>query len=297
MLEERLSNTYNQHTIGGYNLPSQRAPTAPGMYPSISTNPPNGAVENFYTGNTTQESYGRPQSTYHAPPQHQYSVSDRRASVSNPSFPTPDRSDGYDQYPNLPQQAPLQGSWSNDPSSISNSATAGYSGPEQQGDGYKQRPSEAHRTDSWQTAETQHQSQPPVYTGESVLHPVSSAPNVPSQPPTSQTSFDHASTPPTDSHASFYHSNAPHVPPPQQISGQQYPSHPQHFSQQPANQQPAQSVQAQPPYWQAKQHDQVPQQTWQTPPQTYNGYTQDSFPATPHHAPQQKVVEESLIDL
>src|SRR5271168_3011042 len=82
MLEERLSNTYNQHTVG-YNLPPQR-PTST-MYPSISSNVSNGAggAESFYTGNAQQEPYGPPQSTYpHVLPQRQYPQYNRRSSIA-----------------------------------------------------------------------------------------------------------------------------------------------------------------------------------------------------------------------
>src|ERR1700683_4780095 len=102
MLEERLSNTYSQHTIGGYNLPPQRQAST--MYPSISANVPAGAgtAESFYTGNSQQEAYGRPQSTYAAygaPPQ-QYQQYDRRASMAGPGFPAHEqRSEPFNQYP------------------------------------------------------------------------------------------------------------------------------------------------------------------------------------------------------
>merc|ERR1712230_35318 len=57
MLEERLSNTYNQHSVSGYNLPSQRPAST--MYPSIASNMPStaGGAENYYTGNAPQEPY------------------------------------------------------------------------------------------------------------------------------------------------------------------------------------------------------------------------------------------------
>src|ERR1700733_13308935 len=86
MLEERLSNTYNQHTIGGYNLPPQR-PTS-SIYPSIASSTPaaSGAAENFYTGSQTEQ-YGRPQSTFYPSSQTQNQEYNRRTSIANPAYP------------------------------------------------------------------------------------------------------------------------------------------------------------------------------------------------------------------
>jgi growth factor-regulated tyrosine kinase substrate len=325
MLEERLSNTYNQHSIGGYNLPAQRAPAASGIYPTISSNPLTGAggnAENFYTGNVQQESYGRPQSTYYGPTQQQYSVPNKRASISGSGYQTKDRGETYNQYPaSSSQQAPpTTGNWQiRDPSSTPTPANTGYTGPEPRVDGYNQqsRPVQPPRTGSWPTTEAapaQHQSQPSNYLGENVSQQVSPPSNVPSQPPTNYAPSEPALTPSADSNTPFYYNNTSQGPL-QQNSEQTQSSYPptqspqlyhssltnpaptQQFVHQ-SNKQPSQSVQSnqvQPPYWQSQQQNQALQQTWQAPAPTYSGYTQESFPAAPHHAPQQKV-EESLIE-
>jgi growth factor-regulated tyrosine kinase substrate len=76
MLEERLSHTYGQLTIGGYASRSTRPSSS--IYPSIPSVPPStvgnyGGAESFYTGNAAppSEAYNYPQSTYdsHASPQ------------------------------------------------------------------------------------------------------------------------------------------------------------------------------------------------------------------------------------
>jgi len=321
MLEERLSNTYSQHTIGGYNLPPQRPAST--MYPSISSNVPSGAgtAESFYTGNSQQEAYGRPQSTYAygAPPQ-QYQQYDRRASVASPGFAAPEqRNETYNQYPS--QQTP------------------------------KQKPPQPQRTVSWQTPDvtsTPYASQAQVYPPENAPQPQQQVPpsinpqqqapppiNAPSQPPTNFGPSEPAMTPSADPNAAFYYNtpapgsqipqaqepNPQQYPPPHQ-SPQQYhttipqPVSPQQYVRQPQKPQeqyaPPPQQQAPPPqqtlppqhqpqqasYWPAQQQQQqASQQPWQTPTSTYTGYTQESFPSAPNHTPQAKVVEESLIDL
>jgi hepatocyte growth factor-regulated tyrosine kinase substrate len=327
MLEERLSNTYSQHTIGGYNLPPQRPAST--MYPSIASNGPaaTGTAESFYTGNGQPEAYGRPQSTYAAygaPPQQYQQYDNRRASIASPGLPASQQpSEPYNQYP--PQQAP------------------------------QQKPAQSQRTVSWQTpdpAAPQYASQAPSYPPENApptqqqaappTNPQQQAPpmNAPSQPPASYGPSEPVMTPSADPNAAFYYNNAAPVPqtqqapepnsqqyPPAHQSPQQYhttipqPVSPQMYARQPQKPQeqyappPQQQVappqqapaqqQAHPPqqqrqqasYWPPQQvPQQVPQQQWQAPPQTYTGYTQDSFPSAPHHTPQVKV-EESLIDL
>ncbi|KAL3421798.1 vacuolar protein sorting-associated protein 27 [Phlyctema vagabunda] len=299
MLEERLSSTYSQHTIGGYNLPSQRP--ANNMYPSIPNNLPSGpdGAESFYTGNANAEPYARPQSTYsYAPPQ-QYGY-DKRASVPNSGYaPSDQQQDSYTTY-----------------------------GAQTQG----QRPA------TWHQAETptQYPAQPVQY-GQDVQqqHFQQQAPsNIPPQAPS-----DPAVTPSADPNAAFYYNNAAvasqaqsqpvpdqsqlqYPPPqsPQQFHSQPSPavnypqSTPRTEHQPPNSQQPSQPAppvqgshqvvqpgpSQQAPSWQNQQAG-TPQ-PWQAPANpgpTYGGYTQDSFPAAPQHniQPQPKMVEESLIDL
>lgn len=302
------------------------------MYPSISANPQisaGGAVENFYTGNAPQESYGRPQSTYYPPTQQQqYSVANKRASISNPGYPG---AESYSQYPALAQQPPQQnaGNWQpNESSSTPTPANPGYVVPDQRVDAYSQsRPIQPQHTGSWHNPEatTQHPSQPLNYSGEGAPQQISPPANVPSQPPTGYAPTEQAPTPSADPNASFYYQNGPQEPPSQQKLDQTQSQYPptqspqlfhstlpnqppaQQFTQQTGNQQqaqppqPPQPSQVRSPYWQNQQQAQAPQQSWQAhapaPAPTYSGYTQDSFPSAPHHAPQQKVMEESLIEL
>ncbi|KAL2069406.1 hypothetical protein VTL71DRAFT_14085 [Oculimacula yallundae] len=300
MLEERLSSTYNQHSVSGYNLPSQRPAST--MYPSIASNLPNapGGAENYYTGNAPQEPYARPQSTYsYGQPQQPYQQYNNRASIAG--YPVPEqRKENYSQY--APQQFPAQlqrtGSWhASDPSATYTSQQPSY--PPESAPAHQQTP------------------QTPM--------------NVPSQPPTSYAPPAGAVSPSADPNASFYY-NTPGQAPPQQAPDQQQPQYPEtHQSPQqyqtsaqqpvsplqsakqpqkpqeqyapPTQQQapppqqyppPQQSQQA--PYYQAQQAP-AQQQPWKPAGQTYTGYTQDSFPAAPHHAPQQPKVEEALIEL
>lgn len=338
MLEERLSNTYNQHTIGGYNLPPQRAGS--NMYPSIS-NVPNaaGGAESFYAGNAQPEPYGRPQSTYYAQPQQHYGSVNKRASIASPGYPTPEqRHDSYNKYPPQPKVPPQQqqrtGSWqANDPSSTPTPANPGYPAPDQRNDTYNQYPPQSHpqqpqRAPSYQgtnPAASSYAAQASAYAPETPQQTPQPM-GVPSQPvmtpsadPNAAFYFNNAGPVPSQEHSQpqYQYNNAVQAPPPQQApeahqpqypptqSPQQYHSvppqqnSPQQFSHQPVKQQtapPSQHVpppQQQAPYWQ----NPAPQQVWQAPGQTYNGYTQESFPSAPHHAPQQKAMEESLIDL
>ncbi|RDW85577.1 ubiquitin binding protein [Coleophoma crateriformis] len=286
MLDERLSNTYNQHTIGGYNLPPQR--TSSGIYPSISSNVASrqNGVESFYTGNPNPEPYGRPQSMYsYAQPPQQYAF-DKRASIANPGYPTPDlRSEAYNHF--QPDQPTTQ----------------------------------LQRTGSWQPTDkspVQVPSHPPGYAPEGPLQQ-QYAPSAPLQPATPSADpnaafYYGASAPPPQqipeaNQAQYssqspqqFHSSVQHSAPPTQYpqplsQEQQAPPPPQAAISPPAAQQgPPQS-----PYWQQQNAAAAaaPAQPYQTPGQTYGGYTQESFPTAPQHniQPQPKLVEESLIEL
>jgi hepatocyte growth factor-regulated tyrosine kinase substrate len=297
MLEERLSNTYSQHTISGYNLPVQRQ--AQNIYPSIPSNMPSnmpagpGGAESFYTGNVQQEQYGRPQPSYtYASPQ-TYPTFDKRTSVANPGYPGQDLHSGS--YNHAPPQPQRSGSYSTAP---------------------------------------QYAQQPSAFAPDSGMQGSTSGPAV-SQPPPNFAPSEPTMTPSADPNASFYYGNAPQnqAPPLHQGSHDQsqppYPtmqSPPQHqlatlpaqspqlftqqalVSQHQPQQHPQQPPQPQAPpqqapppqfYWQTQQQNAAPQQAWQqTPPASHNSYTQDSFPAAPQHAPQPQAVpvEESLIE-
>lgn len=270
MLEDRLSKTYSQHTVSGYNYPAARQSTS--QYPSMHASAPSasGPAESFYHGE---------QPAHYAPPQHypqstqtpqpQFSPYDRRTSVHYPQQ----------------QQAQRTDSWQNQ----APPAAAHYPGP-----GYA----------------------PSAPSAPSEPHAQSQAPRAP----------DSVSTPTADPNAAFYYNNNQ-----QQSQGRQTPSvvgdsatpspypnlqQPAGYAQQsipptpasqpsqptqPTQQPPAQApqqYQQQQPYWQQPQHTGQQPQAYPTGNSGYQaGYTQESFPSAPHHAPQQPVVEESLIDL
>ena len=116
MLEERLSNTYNPPTMGGYNPRRQIQPPASNVYPNISsTNPsaqsgaeifhaapsaPMGA-ESYYTGPTTPAAveYTRSESTYNnyppQSPQLQANQASRNRVQASPADPYHQKHDNY----------------------------------------------------------------------------------------------------------------------------------------------------------------------------------------------------------
>ncbi|PQE27676.1 VHS domain-containing protein [Rutstroemia sp. NJR-2017a BBW] len=293
-LRPKLARTYGETMSkhGAYNVPH-----TPSMYPSIPSNVVNGpgGAESFYTGAPQQESYGRPQSTYsYTPASQQFNEYNKRASVTTPNYPAPDmRNENYPQYP--PQQG---------------------------------QQIQRQHTGSWQASgptPTQYASQPAPYSQEAPPQqqqqqqqsvPPAAQPSAPPQAPSNFAPSETASTPSADHAALYYGGNVPSQaqPPPEQVnphfqqaqappqfsstapneSSQQIPqqsSKPQEQSLYSSPQQPA-------GYWSSQQQASTPQPSWAPPPgSTYNGYTQESFPSAPHHAPQPKVVEESLIDL
>lgn len=281
MLEDRLSKAFNQHSLGGYNLPGPRQPSGP--YPTLHTTAPtamNGPAESFYTSEAQQ--HYNPHVSQPAP-HSQYATYDRRASMSGP------------QQHQYPQQQPQQ------------------------------------RQDSWRASAPPGQYAPqPNYPPSEIATPQMSHLALPqqSQPATAPESV--GTTPTSDPHASFYFQQAgqnaqgspsapAEVPPspypnlqqsiPQyaqqagpEAGGAAPPQAPQQIAPQPQPQQQQPSA----PYWQhpAAQHVQVPVPAttpWQQPPQLqqqhYPGYQHEAFPSAPHHAPQQPVVEEALIEL
>ncbi|KAI9650641.1 Vacuolar protein-sorting-associated protein 27 [Ciborinia camelliae] len=280
MLEERLSNTYNQHSIGGYTVPQQGA--APSMYPSVPSNTFNGSgvAESFYMGNAQREPYARSQSTYSYPPdQQQHPVYNQRASISDVNYPPPDqRNENFTQQQGHKIQRQHTGNWQTSDLTPQYSAQSTPYSPQQQ-------------------------HQPPIQ--------AQVPPSVPSQPSANFVSPEAINKSSADSNTVAYYGTAvSHQPQPaldqvkSQYSVQSPPQHPQapspqQFTHQPSNpQEPLySSPQQQTPYWQSQQQAPTPQKSWPTPVSNYNGYSQESFPSAPQHVPQAKVVEESLIDL
>ncbi|RAL62595.1 hypothetical protein DID88_004442 [Monilinia fructigena] len=281
MLEERLSNTYNQHSIGGYTLPQQGA--ASSMYPSISSNAPNGngGAESFYTGNTQREPYARPQSTYSYPPeQQQHPIYNKRASVSDINYPTLDqRNANFTPQQHHQIQRQHTGNWSTSDHAPQYSAQSTPYSPQQ----HHQPPAQAQAQPSVPSP-----SQPPG--SFAPTEPINKASADPNTAAYYGTTISHQPQPALDQAKSQYPVQSPpqypHAPSPQQFTSQS--SNPQESSY---------STAQQPPYWQSQQQASTPQQSWPTPVPNYNGYSQESFPSAPQHVPQAKIVEESLIDL
>ncbi|KAI9843990.1 MAG: Vacuolar protein-sorting-associated protein 27 [Thelocarpon superellum] len=325
MLEERLTNTYSQQSLGGYVNTNRARPTSSSMYPSLPSATPQGpgGAESFYTGNNATvgpDAYGPsgpvPYSEY--PPVSQDFR--ERPSAAMPYGPPPRRE---------PQPAPYYG---HVPPQDTDAPPAQVS------------PIQSHRASY--SAEYRAPSQPPVQAP-------AGPPQAPSQPS--------MASPPVDAAAAYYYDNAikplptssPPAQPsqpdaqgarhlPLQQSPQQYHHAPPVQQQVPPSHQqqappPAQAIpqyqvappapapvaaQAAPPpqqpqYWApvqsapAQAHAPPARQAMPLPAQpsyaqpTYAGYTPDSFPSAPHHQPQiaavplptPQPVEESLIDL
>jgi growth factor-regulated tyrosine kinase substrate len=286
MLEERLSNTYSQHTISGYNIPGQRHTS--NIYPSIASNVPSGSggVESFYTGPIQQEHHGRPQSTYSYGTPQQYSNYENRASMAAPAYVAPDQRNIIQNQ--MPSQPHRSGSYSmSSPYPQQFSAPA----PEPQEPAYGPTPSQqppnfapsepvmtpsadANASFYYGNAPQKLQAAPHQGLQEQIQTPY---PNIQSPPQ------HHQLLHPVQSPQQFTHQ------PPQGVSSQPLPQ----FNQ--PQQAPPQQT-----YWQSQPQHSMPPQNWQQapPPQQIN-YTQDSFPMAPQHAPQPQPVpvEESLIEL
>ncbi|KAF1976897.1 ubiquitin binding protein [Bimuria novae-zelandiae CBS 107.79] len=321
MLEERLSNTYNQ-AGAMYGLPPANQRPASSLYPSIQSGAPPDAQgsESFYTGNA--DPYARPQSYYgqgHPPaPQPSYAHYDKRASVPPQQYnaPPPDQYPQAQQpsqpYPNLtsyggataPQQPP------------SSTAYQKPASPQLQR----------------QISNQQYPSQPPsayppqappstVSDAESASYYYGDAAAAPSAPPVQRTqSFtSQPSHAPAPSSPDMYRAppqQTPMSPPAQPVVAPQNPSYPpppqQQQQQQQQPQQPSPPYQQAPPqaqqqqYWQQPPQQQQQQQPqpqpasgWQPTPYAQGGYGPESFPSAPQHQlpVQQKVIDEPLIDL
>ncbi|CAD6449360.1 757ab935-42aa-41f8-a979-779b50cb1884 [Sclerotinia trifoliorum] len=280
MLEERLSNTYNQHSVGGYNLPQQGA--TPNMYPSIPSNVPSGSggAESFYTSSSQRDPYAHPQLTYSYPPgQQQHPAYNKRASVSDINYPTLDqRTENFAQQQGHQIQRQHTGNWQNSDLAPQYSTNSTPYSPQQQ-----------HQPPVQAQAPTGVPSQPPI--NFVPLEPINNTSADPNTTPYYGTTVSQQPQPAPDQSNSQYTVQSPphypHAPSPQQFTHQ--PSNPQEPSYPPSQQQPS--------YWQTQQQAPTPQQSWPTPASNYNGYSQESFPSAPQHVPQAKVVEESLIDL
>ncbi|KAI9794626.1 MAG: Vacuolar protein-sorting-associated protein 27 [Peltula sp. TS41687] len=288
MLEERLSNTYSQHTIGPYPSSQRVHRPASAMYPRLSAGLPgnSGGAESFYTGNSaTQErtSGTFPPSEYKryagqpGPLSPQSSIHESATQSAAGYFQRPPSEQHHRQSSNYPFQpdSNLQG-YPTSPSNLQRTSV----------------PPEAH----WQGRPAEYISQPPsqaspaaeaesafYYEGAHTAHPHQSLGPLP------EGGHHTASRPQLHSVQSSNQA-------PQQFYQQQYPAQ---FTQVPPQSQPSFTQEL--PQTSQRQQSSAPRYEASTSSATqypsYGGYSQDSFPSAPHHQPQPKVVEESLIDL
>ncbi|KAI4279739.1 MAG: hypothetical protein LQ337_000019 [Flavoplaca oasis] len=291
MLEERLSSTYSQHSLGGYRAHIQQPSS--NMYPSIAadTNNRHAGTESYYNVNGTSlaEPYSLSQPYINTQPQRQssYSRHDRRPAES---YGAEQVSQAAWEHPNGPSQ---------------------YRAPSVQG--YPQSPPNANSTPYFGQGSNQSYQQP--------LDPRQAAQaSVAAHESTAQT--------PSASHtdqqlASYYQGNAPDVSPQQPYMHSQQGSDPNYAPSlpSPASQQiTSLPPQQQPLYKPVNQHTETSlqstpvQNNWQqlagyTPQQMQisqnstvpypkmQTYPPAAFPSAPQHQPQAKIVEESLIEL
>ncbi|KAL9613390.1 MAG: hypothetical protein Q9167_002093 [Letrouitia subvulpina] len=305
MLEERLSNTYGQHTISSTSGYRPELPQAqPNMYPLIRSNPDSGPVaESFYSGGNT--------STPRTPQQPQMNLSSatrREALYAQPNrgplntyayTPTPQGQavnlDGQYQHQipldqAFPNQTPIQ----------------------QQNDSRVIEPP-YHGFQSQQQQQQQHWSQPQIPNAALVPPSQPQIAQTPNDPVTSY--YSTASTQDISPEHHYPHSQqgsnpsyAPSLPSPeqaQQAQNQEQLPHPvqtayqspvMHHHGSPGHQQQPLRQQS----WEPNPNQipqQIPQAQSSVPYYPITSYTQESFPQVPQHQPQAKAVEESLIEL
>ncbi|CAD6568351.1 MAG: Vacuolar protein-sorting-associated protein 27 [Alectoria sarmentosa] len=258
MLEDRLSNTYSQHHLGGY---AGRSHAPQSMYPSIPTEAPGGqgGAESYYNMNGAPpqiDTYALPQSQYsnYPPPQSQHTKRDRAPSNTSST---------YDQRLQHNNQALQQASsLQSYPRSPNQMQEPSYYPPTQPQNHPQYQPSPMEPLPQTPAMED------PAVAFYNQIQPQISPPQ--SYPQQKANHNNYASAPsPEQSHASLPQQQ--HAPPPQ----------PQ-----------------QQPYWQQQRLPPLqPPQSYNAPYPSMNAYTQDSFPAAPSHQPQPKQVEEQLIEL
>ncbi|EFX01348.1 vacuolar sorting-associated protein [Grosmannia clavigera kw1407] len=308
MLEERLSKAYNQHSLGGYNMPGPRQPSM--GYPLLGATAPGsaGPAESFYTGEAPPIGYGQA-------PQPLYASYDKRG-----SYAAPPAANSY--APQLDQMPPRSDSWRGSVAYAPGQGPLPYAAQLQQ---MPLQPQPTGYAGGEPTASQPNAPQPSAPQDDSVSTPSAdpnaafyfnngpSAPSqVPSQPQQTQSQAQSEPQPPPAPAAS--EPGNPSYPTMRQPSVYQ-PSQPQASTAAPTSPS-TQHQMPSAPYWShpAAQHQQVPaqftaglpqpQHQYQAPPQAwpqvpnnYNAFQQESFPSAPQHAIQQPVVEESLIDL
>ncbi|KAL8782749.1 MAG: hypothetical protein Q9213_005127 [Squamulea squamosa] len=288
MLEERLSSTYSQHSLGGYRAQVQQPPS--NIYPSVSADTDHRHIgaESYYNmnGNSFSEPYSQSRSSIgHQPQRH-------------PSYSQHERGPVY----GAEQASQAQWAHQNDANQ--------HRAPSVQG--YPIIPY-ANNTPYYSQSQNQSYQQPldPQTVPEASTMGHEAVPQTPkmSHPEEQVASYYHGDAPNVSPQQSYMHSQqgsdpnyAPSLPSP---VNQQIPSQPsqQQSLYSPAIQQtetalqppPAQNSWQQPGIYTSQQSQGSQQSTIPYP--NMHAYPPAVFPSAPQHQPQPKVVEESLIEL
>ena len=307
MLEDRLSSTYAQHTLG---MPSTVQQPSSNFYPTTSSNPQDASMgtESYYTGNAIPTSLSSPQQTaysqYAQPqPQQRLSQFDKRSSVPANNFPKASPESQY-QYPALSrvssngsvyqQQRPPSGTYAR---------TSPMTSPQMQRRQTQQHPiQQASQFPQSSLASVPDENAAEFYYTEQKLPQQQQQPSQPMIVPEqnlmsySAEQAQYAATLQQNAQANdldvmYQQQQTP------QLHTINQPVSPQQFPQQQLHHQEA--VQNIAPILQQVTPKQAPQQ-WtgysQQMQQPTSSYTVDSFPQAPQHQPQAKV-EEALIEL
>lgn len=297
MLEDRLSHTYSQHSLGGYRT---SLPQAPGMYPSIPTDLPSGqgGAESYYNTNAAPhgEPYTRPQveQNIYPSPQSPYLQRDRIPSTHSLQWTSSPAKNPQRAYQSAPHSQPAS-SFQTYPSSPTSRQDAPYLYNNQYQS--QQQPQEPAFEQQLNGSFMPNLQTPTTYTADptAALHSSNYYPGPLPQHHLVLPGYEHGYVAPTPS------SEQPHS----GLVRQQQPA-PQPAYQASIAQQPPQQQQN---HWpQGQQYSQQPQQDVPMPQQqqpdtpsfphpSMTSYTRDSFPSAPQHQPLPKPVEESLIEL
>lgn len=303
MLEERLSKTYGQLSLGGYRTNAPH--TSSNMYPSIPTEPPGGqyGAEDYYgteapLQGSTEQQPGTTSNYYPSSSAAQFQLN-RMHPSGNPGYSGVSPRSQQRSYPNEqpPQQAPSFPGYLQSPTENPNATY--YSDDRRESYRQQQDPtrqshnSAASSSHAHPPIETHSQDQPAHYylngqnyatpTPQQLPHPAAPSFHAPLVSPVQQNQPQS----PTPDAALFR--------PVQQSTTQQLAQQgywPQHSPSQYHIQQEA-NPSGQPLAKPNVQPNLQPNLSYPT----MNSYSQDLFPSAPQHQPQPKVVEESLIEL
>ena len=298
MLEERLSNTYGQLSLGGYRTDAPHSSS--NMYPSIPTEFAGGhyGAESYYGVEAPRQGSAEPQprivSDFNPQSPNAYFQKARMQSGGAPGFSSLSGKNQQQFYPNV-QPVQSASGFQGFPQSPTENQTANYY-PEHQNPSYNQQQDQSIQSQASATlprvrpSTGTHVSDPPTnyYLNNqsySAAVPLQAPhPSVPSfNEPIESPEQKRQPQPPIPDAARFQPVRQSRT---QQLNQEEY--WPQHS---PGQSQPLRE--SNPPGRPFVTPDTQPN----LPYPTVNSYSHDLFPSAPQHQPQQKVVEESLIDL